>query len=98
MAYFPSLATFSPWSNVTGNCTLSGYGASYLWSGQGLLSWTGTLAAPGVISGAVMTIKSVHTGASLLITGSVDYGINCTVSPYSCVVLRSDGSTWLRLF
>ncbi len=97
MAYIPSQFTLLPWSNVSGNFTLSGYGARYLWSGQGALSWTGTLAAPSVISGAQLTIKSIHTGASLLLTGSVDYGTNCTVTPYACVVLQSDGGSWLRM-
>lgn len=96
MAYFPTLSSLSPFQQVTGNFTASGYGARYLWSGVAT-SWTGTLAAPSTLSGAQMAIINVATGAPLFLTGSVFYGLNYTLQPRSSVTLWSEGSTWLPL-
>ena len=94
MSYLPTLAPLAPWSSVSGNFTASGYGARYIWSGIAT-TWTGTLASPSSISGAQMAVKNISTGASLFITGSVDYGLNYTVGPRGAVTLWSDNLTWL---
>lgn len=94
MSYLPSFASLAPFNNVTGNFVVSGYGARYIWSGN-TVTWTGTLGTPSTLSGAAMTVKNVSTGASLLLTGSVDYNINYTVTPFSAVTLWSTNDTWL---
>ena len=94
VAYLSTQNALSPFSTVTGNFTASGFGARYLWSGT-TVSWTGTLGTPSTLSGAQMSIVNVATGATLVLTGNVFYGVNYTVPSRSTVALWSEGSTWI---
>lgn len=94
MSYLPTTSANAPFSQVTGNFVVSGFGARYIWSGTNV-SWTGTLGTPSTLSGAQMSIANIATGATLLLTGSVFYGVNYTVSPRSTLLLQSEGSTWI---
>ena len=86
----------SPSLRVTGNFILSGFNKRYVWSGISI-TWTGTLASPATVSGADIWVKNIATGASLLLSGSVDYGTNYTVIPKASLHLWSDNNTWLVL-
>lgn len=96
MSYLPTQSFLTPFQQVSGNFTASGYGARYLWSGVAT-SWTGTLGTPSTLSGAQMAVVNLSTGAPLFLTGSVFYSLNYTLQPRSSVTLWSEGSTWLPL-
>lgn len=90
------LTVTSPISRVTGAFTASGYNAHYIWSGVAT-TYTATLGTPSALSGASMEITNWSTGAALLLTGSVNGGLNYAVLPRAAVSLYSDASTWQTL-
>lgn len=94
MAYLPSTFLYGAITRVTGAFTASGYNAHYIWSGAASTTYTATLGTPAALSGASMQVTNVATGAALLLTGSVNGGLNYAVLPRAAVSLYSDASTW----
>ena len=82
--------------SVTGNFNITGNGTyGYSWSGNLQAEYTGILPPAGTMSGYQVVLKNRCTGAYLLISGDIDYGINYTLGPKAAIRIWSDNATFL---
>lgn len=86
-----------PVGNVTGNFTLTGGQFRYVWTGSATALGTGILPSPSLYSGMDFMVKNISSSTSLSLSGSVDYGVNYTMTPLQGIRLWSDNNSWLLI-
>lgn len=89
-------ASFATFPKVTGSFTVAPPTYRYLWSGANGAQWTGTMpSAGGAASGVCYLVKNVSTGASLVLSGTIDYNTNYTLQGTSAIELISSSDSWI---
>lgn len=85
----------SVFSSVTGNFSITPPTMRYMWTGGAGTQWTGSLPSPATYINNMVRVKNIATGATLVLSGSVDYQGNYSLAATSAAALLSDGSSWI---